>query len=136
MQVGHRNACRQGREVRVLLRHVGAGLGRQGIDLRRADAVVEACRSAALQAGKGIFGFQLLGETKKSCGIHRISSYPQVITIFMAGFEKPCPVMVGLRHSVYHMSLLGTQEIARWCYSHIYICVCMCLFICLLIYFC
>ena len=29
--------------------------------------------------------------------------------------------MVGLRHSVYHMSLLGTQEIARWCYSHIYI---------------
>ena len=44
MQVGHRNACRQGREVRVLLRHVGAGLGRQGIDLRRADAVVEACR--------------------------------------------------------------------------------------------
>ena len=134
MQVGHRNACRQGREVRVLLRHVGAGLGRQGIDLRRADAVVEACRSAALQAGKGIFRFQLLGETKKSCGIHRISSYPQVITIFMAGFEKPCPVMVGLRHSVYHMSLLGTQEIARWCYSHIYIyyiyiCVCVCVYL-------
>ena len=42
VQVGHRNARRQGGEIWVLLRHVGAGLCRQGIDLRRADAVVEA----------------------------------------------------------------------------------------------
>ena len=77
MQVGHRNACRQGREVRVLLRHVGAGLGRQRVDLRRADAVVEACRSAALEGWEGDLQVPVAGGNQEimwdSCGIHRIS---------------------------------------------------------------
>mmetsp|Transcript_107059 Transcript_107059/g.268336 ORF Transcript_107059/g.268336 Transcript_107059/m.268336 type:complete len:201 (-) Transcript_107059:5-607(-) len=42
VQVGHRNPCRQGGEIRVFLRHVGARLSSKRVHFGCGDAIVEA----------------------------------------------------------------------------------------------